>query len=106
MMITARELKSLAKFVFEQTDEKKVAGERHDDFLDWANKAIDSYRGSGQFEVPVLYQGLYRTFQKSRGYDPGIEEIVLEAEQRANPPVYEGPQQDQPFRLHNRRDYI
>ena len=92
MKITASELEILAKVVFKRTDKGSVSGEKHDDFIEWANKALDSYDGSGAFELPVLFQGLYRHLQESKHYNPSLDDIVFQAEQKANyKPSEQGP---------------
>ena len=94
MKITKREFGSLAKAVFNWCDEGKVIIEKHDDFLEWAFKALESLEEdpAKDVDIPVEFQGLFRTFTKSADYAPGIEEMTLQAEERANyKPSEQGP---------------
>ena len=92
MKITKIECLNFAKAVFKACDDGKVKEEKGADFLEWGHRMLDSLGPNDHVEVPVLMQGLYRDFQKSKDYAPGLEELMLQAEQRANyKPSEQGP---------------
>jgi len=94
MRITKQEFGSLSRAVFKWCDEGKVPLKQHDEFLEWGHKALDSFMENPHVTLPVIFQGLYRKFQKSKDYSPDAEAMLLQAEQRANPDEYQPPKQD------------
>lgn len=87
MLITNVEFETFVKALFKRYEAGEVPSEKANEFLAWATEMFKSW-DRGNVELPVLFQDLYRTFQKSKDYAPSIEEIILQAEQRLKRPEY------------------
>jgi HK97 family phage major capsid protein len=86
MQIAARELRGLTLAVFKMFDGGKgvITAEKHDDFIAWGMKTLNSLKGpiweDDGLELPPQFVGLYRQFQKTADYKVDADSLLLEAE--------------------------
>jgi HK97 family phage major capsid protein len=92
MKTTPKLIYSFSKYLFERANAGQVSNATEDEFLEWGNGELQScVSADTPMDLPPQFHGIWREFTRSKGFDPDINDLVLMAEQMANPGPFKPP---------------